>query len=47
MSRASLQWDGDVAVIRMRHADNRFHPQMLAALNGALDEVEATAARRS
>lgn len=41
MSRAALEWDGDVAVIRMSHEENRFHPEMLDALNGALDEVEA------
>ena len=40
MSRASLEWDGDVAVIRMQHEENRFHPEMLAAIDDALDEVE-------
>jgi enoyl-CoA hydratase/carnithine racemase len=40
VGRASLEWDGDVAVIRMQHEENRFHPEMLEALNAALGEVE-------
>ncbi len=40
MARAALEWDGDVAVVRMHHDENRFHPEMLAAINAALDEVE-------
>lgn len=39
--RADLTWDGDVAVLRMQHDENRFHPDLLDAINAALDEVEA------
>ena len=38
--RASLTWEGEVAVVRMRDGENRFHPEMLDALAGALDAVE-------
>lgn len=33
---------GDVTVVQMRHGENRFHPDMLDALNGALDAVEGS-----
>ena len=39
--RANLSWEADVAVLRMRHDDNRFHPDLLDALDAALDAVEA------
>ena len=39
--RAVLTWEGDVAVLRLTHDENRFHPDMLEAVEGALDAVEA------
>ena len=39
--RATLSWDGEVAVLRMRHDDNRLHPELLDAFDAALDEVDA------
>lgn len=35
-----LQRDGDVFVLRFDHGENRFSPDFLDAVNGALDEVE-------
>ena len=35
--------DGDVFVLQLDNEDNRVHPELLAALNGALDEVERCA----
>lgn len=35
--------DGDVTVLRMDADENRFNPAMLDALEGALDDVDATA----
>ncbi|MEO6627934.1 MAG: enoyl-CoA hydratase/isomerase family protein [Aquihabitans sp.] len=37
-----LTRDGDVFVLRMDQGENRFSPDMLAALEGALDEVRDT-----
>ncbi len=34
--------DGDVTVLRMDAEENRFNPVMLGALEGALDDVDAT-----
>jgi len=39
-SRAEIEQRGDVTVVRMTHEDNRLHPELLDALNGALDELE-------
>ena len=41
MSRTEVGWKDDVAVISMTHEDNRFHPDFLAEIHRALDEVEA------
>jgi enoyl-CoA hydratase/carnithine racemase len=38
-----LDRDGDVFVLRLDNQDNRVQPELLAALNGALDEVERCA----
>jgi enoyl-CoA hydratase/carnithine racemase len=38
-NRGTLTWDGDVAVLRMHHEENRFHPELLDAIESALDEV--------
>ena len=35
--------DGDVVVLAMQDGENRFNPESLAALNGALDEIEGDA----
>jgi enoyl-CoA hydratase/carnithine racemase len=40
----SLDRTGDVFVITMDDGENRFNPSSIAALNGALDEVESAAA---
>lgn len=40
-SRLEVTWEGDVAVLTMTNEDNRFHPDLLAAIHAALDEVEA------
>lgn len=37
----NIERDGEVWVIAMRAGENRFNPDSLAALNAALDEVEA------
>ena len=37
-----LRRDGDVFVLTMQSGDNRFNRPFLDALNGALDEIEAT-----
>ena len=37
-----LQRDGDVIVLQMRNGENRFNGDSIAALNAALDEVEAS-----
>jgi enoyl-CoA hydratase/carnithine racemase len=37
-----LRRDGEVFVLRFDAGENRIHPEFLAALNGALDEVEAS-----
>ena len=39
-NRGTLTWDDDVAVLRMHHEENRFHPEMLDAIEAALDAVE-------
>ncbi len=36
-----LSREGPVFVLRMNRADNRIHPEFVAAMNAALDEVEA------
>jgi enoyl-CoA hydratase/carnithine racemase len=41
---ASLERAGDVAILRMTAAENRFNPTTLAAIEAALDEVEQSAA---
>jgi enoyl-CoA hydratase/carnithine racemase len=38
-----LSRNGDVFVLQLDKADNRVHPELLAALDGALDEVERCA----
>ncbi len=38
-----LSRNGDVFVLQLDRADNRVHPELLAALDGALDEVERCA----
>lgn len=38
----NVERDGEVFVIAMQAGENRFNPDSLAALNAALDEVEAT-----
>ena len=40
-----LERYGDVHVLHMRGGENRFNPDFLAAMNDALDRVEASAAR--
>jgi enoyl-CoA hydratase/carnithine racemase len=40
----SLDRTGDVFVLTMDDGENRFNPSSIAALNGALDEVESAAA---
>ena len=35
-----LVQSGHVAVVRMRHGDNRFHPEFLRDFHNVLDEVE-------
>lgn len=42
MSDVELKRDGDVFVLHMRSGENRFNPGFLAAMNAALDEVEAS-----
>lgn len=42
-----LSRDGDVFVLRMDAGENRFHPDMVAAWNAALDEVEAAPAPKA
>jgi enoyl-CoA hydratase/carnithine racemase len=38
----TVEREGPVTVVRMHHADeNRFHPDLLDALHGVLDELEA------
>ncbi len=41
MSDLDLSRDGDVYVLRMKSGENRFNPDFIAAMNAALDEVEA------
>lgn len=36
-----VEWDGDVAVVRMHHGENRFNPTSVGELTGALDELAA------
>lgn len=38
-----VERDGEVFVIVMKAGENRFNPDSLTALNGALDEIEASA----
>lgn len=42
MADLDLSREGDVFILRMRSGENRFNPDFLAALSGALDEVEAS-----
>lgn len=42
-----LSREGDVFVLRMDAGENRFHPDMVAAWNAALDEVEAAPAPKA
>ena len=42
-----LDRDGSVFVLAMRGGENRFRPDVLDAINAALDEVEASAAPRA
>lgn len=42
MADLDLSRDGDVFVLRMKSGENRFNPAFLAAMNAALDEVEAS-----
>ncbi|MGK5553527.1 enoyl-CoA hydratase-related protein [Actinomadura kijaniata] len=42
-----LQRDGDVFVLRYDSGENRFHPDFLAAVHKALDEVAATEGPRA
>jgi enoyl-CoA hydratase/carnithine racemase len=42
MADLDLSRDGDVFVLRMKSGENRFNPDFLAAMNAALDEVEAS-----
>jgi len=42
-----LSRDGDVFVLRMDAGENRFHPDLVAAWNTALDEVEAAPAPKA
>jgi enoyl-CoA hydratase/carnithine racemase len=40
-TRAHVERRGPVALVRMDHADNRLHPQLLDALDAVLDDIEA------
>lgn len=42
-----LSRDGDVFVLHLGAGENRFHPEWLAAVNAALDEVEHAAGPRA
>jgi enoyl-CoA hydratase/carnithine racemase len=42
MAELDLSRDGDVWLLRMKTGENRFNPDFIGAMNGALDEVEAT-----
>lgn len=42
MADLDLSRDGDVFVLRMKSGENRFNPDFIAAMNAALDEVEAS-----
>ncbi|MFN2425062.1 MAG: enoyl-CoA hydratase-related protein [Candidatus Binatia bacterium] len=42
MAELDLTRDGDIFVLRMKSGENRFNPDFLAAMHGALDEVEAS-----
>lgn len=42
MSGLELLRDGDVFVLHMKRGENRFNPDYIAAMNAALDEVEAS-----
>jgi Delta3-Delta2-enoyl-CoA isomerase len=38
--RVRTEQQGDVTVVRLVHEDNRFHPDMIAGVNAALDAAE-------
>lgn len=42
MADLELTRDGEVFVLRMKSGENRFNPAFVAAMNAALDEVEAS-----
>lgn len=42
MADLDLSRDGDVFVLRMKSGENRFNPDFIAAMNAALDQVEAS-----
>ena len=42
MADLDLTRDGDVYVLHMKNGENRFNPAFIAAMNAALDEVEAS-----
>ena len=42
MAEIDLRRDGDVFVLQMKTGENRFNPDFIAAMNRALDEVEAS-----
>ncbi|HWC79040.1 MAG TPA: enoyl-CoA hydratase-related protein [Pseudonocardiaceae bacterium] len=47
MTQPSLSRDGDVFVLDLGDGENRFHPDWLAAMSGALDEIEGANAPRA